>query len=57
LLLGPSSGLAIAAALDVARAVPSTSVVVVVAPDGGLNYLSTAYNDEWLAAAGIESRP
>lgn len=57
LLLGPSSGLAIALALEVAREAPRGSVVVVVAPDSGLNYLSTAYNDEWLEAAGIESRP
>lgn len=41
LLLGPSSGLAIAAALDVARDLDETGVVVVIAPDGGANYLST----------------
>lgn len=41
LLLGPSSGLAVAAALDVARDLDETQVVVVIAPDGGANYLST----------------
>ena len=41
LLLGPSSGLAIAAALDVARGLGEDAVVVVLAPDGGANYLSS----------------
>jgi cystathionine beta-synthase/cysteine synthase A len=41
LLLGPSSGLAVAAALDVAQDLDETAVVVVIAPDGGANYLST----------------
>jgi cystathionine beta-synthase/cysteine synthase A len=41
LLLGPSSGLAVAAALDVAADLDETGVVVVIAPDGGANYLST----------------
>jgi cysteine synthase len=40
LLLGPSSGLAVAVALDVARDLPVDAVVVVMAPDGGANYLS-----------------
>ncbi len=40
LLLGPSSGLAVAVALDVARDLPAEAVVVVMAPDGGANYLS-----------------
>jgi cystathionine beta-synthase/cysteine synthase A len=40
LLLGPSSGLAVAVALDVAGDLPADAVVVVMAPDGGANYLS-----------------
>jgi cystathionine beta-synthase/cysteine synthase A len=40
LLLGPSSGLAVAVALDAARDLPADAVVVVMAPDGGANYLS-----------------
>jgi len=40
LLLGPSSGLAIAVALDVAAEAPQGSTVVVISADGGLNYLS-----------------
>jgi cystathionine beta-synthase/cysteine synthase A len=44
LLLGPSSGLAVAAALDVARELDETQVVVAIAPDGAANYLSSL---EW----------
>src|SRR4051794_82254 len=46
LLLGPSSGLAIAAALDVASDLDETGVLVVIAPDGGANYLSTLCGPE-----------
>jgi cystathionine beta-synthase/cysteine synthase A len=52
LLLGPSSGMAIAAAIDVATGNPG-STVVVIAPDGGTNYLSTAFNAEWLERSGL----
>jgi cysteine synthase len=55
LLLGPSSGLAIAAAIDVATAAEPGSVVVVIAPDGGGNYLTKAFNDEWLSLAGVNA--
>jgi cystathionine beta-synthase/cysteine synthase A len=44
LLLGPSSGLAVTAALDVACGLDETQVVVAIAPDGGANYLSSL---EW----------
>ncbi|WCI08018.1 cysteine synthase family protein [Arthrobacter sp. OVS8] len=49
LSLGPSSGLAVAAALRVALAAPHGSVVVAIAPDAGSNYLSKAFNPVWLA--------
>jgi cysteine synthase len=49
LSLGPSSGLAVAAALRVALAAPRGSVVVAIAPDAGGNYLSKAFNPVWLA--------
>jgi cystathionine beta-synthase/cysteine synthase A len=55
LLLGPSSGLAIATALDVAAEAEEGSLVVVIAPDGGNNYLSKAFNDEWLSNAGMNA--
>ncbi|UFS94932.1 PLP-dependent cysteine synthase family protein [Nocardia huaxiensis] len=53
LLLGGSSGTAIAAALRVARGLGPEAVVVVVAPDSGRAYLSKYYNDEWLGALGF----
>ncbi|GAA1439025.1 PLP-dependent cysteine synthase family protein [Leifsonia poae] len=53
LLLGPSSGLAIAVALQVARDAAPGSVVVAIAPDGGVNYLTKAYDPQWLADAGL----
>ncbi|ASN21781.1 PLP-dependent cysteine synthase family protein [Arthrobacter sp. YN] len=53
LALGPSSGLAVAAAIRVARAAPHSSVVVAIAPDAGTNYMSKAFNPVWLAEHGI----
>jgi cysteine synthase len=55
LLLGPSSGLAVAAALQVAARAHEGSVIVVIAPDGGGNYLSKAYNNNWLETAGVNA--
>ena len=55
LLLGPSSGLAIAAALEVAATAEAGSVIVVIAPDGGNNYLSKAFNNNWLETAGVNA--
>lgn len=55
LLLGPSSGLAIAVALEEARTAAPGSVVVVIAPDGGINYLTKAYNPAWLETNGLAS--
>ena len=46
LLVGPSTGLAVAVALEVAAGLDEEDVVVVMAPDSGTNYLST------LVAAG-----
>lgn len=53
LLLGGSSGTAIAAALRTARKLGPDDVVVVIAPDSGRAYLSKYYNDEWLGALGF----
>lgn len=54
LSLGPSSGLAVAAALRVALAAPHGSVVVAIAPDAGSNYLSKAFNPVWLVENHIQ---
>jgi len=60
ILAGGSSGTAVVAALDEARrllveerAAVRDAVFVVVLPDGGRNYLSKIYNDEWMRANGL----
>ncbi len=60
ILAGESCGTAMLAALDEAgrlmREEPETAadaVLVVVLPDGGRNYLSKLYNDEWMRANGL----
>jgi cystathionine beta-synthase len=58
ILAGESCGTAMVAALTVARELTQTeagrgAVMVVVMPDGGRNYLSKLYNDEWLRANGM----
>lgn len=53
LLVGGSSGMAVAAALRTARDLPADAVVVVILPDHGRGYLSTLYDDAWLEARGI----
>jgi len=62
ILAGESCGTAVVAALDEARRVmhergpaASEAVMVVIFPDGGRNYLSKLYNDEWLRANGLLS--
>jgi cystathionine beta-synthase len=62
ILAGESCGTAVLAALDEAARVmrdePSTAkdaVIVVILPDGGRNYLSKLYNDEWMRANGLLS--
>ncbi|WP_406603445.1 PLP-dependent cysteine synthase family protein [Nocardia aurantia] len=53
MLLGGSSGTAIAAALRVARPLGPESVVVVIAPDSGRSYLSKYFDDDWLGRLGF----
>jgi cystathionine beta-synthase len=48
ILLGGSSGTAIAAALRYAQRLTAEHVVVALAADTGRNYLSKMYNDAWL---------
>jgi cystathionine beta-synthase len=49
LLVGGSSGTAVAAALRYARRLSSDDVVVVLCPDTGRNYLSKFHDDDWMA--------
>lgn len=53
LLLGGSSGMAVAAALRVARDLGEDDLVVVIAPDGGRGYLAKIFNDSWMQAQGF----
>jgi cystathionine beta-synthase len=53
LLTGGSCGLAVVAALRVARAAGPDDVIVVLLPDGGRGYLSKIFNDEWMADYGF----
>ncbi len=53
LLVGGSCGMAVVAALDVARRASADDVVVVLLPDGGRGYLSKIFNDEWMTRYGF----
>lgn len=53
-LTGGSGGLAVEAALRVARE-DHDRLVVVVIPDSGRGYLSKVFNDEWMASNGFET--
>src|SRR5262250_766362 len=53
LLVGGSCGLAVVAALRVARAAAPDDVIVVLLPDGGRGYLSKIFNDEWMSDYGF----
>ena len=60
ILAGESCGTAMVAALDEARRLMREEgdaarerIMVVIFPDGGRNYLSKLYNDEWMRANGL----
>jgi cystathionine beta-synthase len=58
ILSGESCGTAVVAALSVARELiregrARDAVIVVILPDGGRNYLSKLYNDEWMRVNGL----
>ena len=62
ILSGESSGTALVAALTVARELTASgdgpgSVIVVLLPDTGRNYLSKLYNDEWMRSHGLLPAP
>jgi cystathionine beta-synthase len=56
ILVGGSSGLALHAALEVAREREAEDVIVVLFPDTGRNYLSKFFNDEWMRQNGFLAR-
>src|SRR6201991_4057714 len=53
LLVGGSCGMAVVAALEVARRAGPDDVVVVLLPDGGRGYLSKIFNDDWMSRYGF----
>jgi cystathionine beta-synthase len=53
LLTGGSCGMAVVAALQVARAAGPDDVIVVLLPDGGRGYLAKIFSDEWMADYGF----
>jgi cystathionine beta-synthase len=53
LLVGGSCGMAVVAALEVARKAGPDDVVVVLLPDSGRGYLSKIFNDEWMSRYGF----
>lgn len=53
LLVGGSCGMAVVAALRVAKDLGPDDVVVVLLPDGGRGYLSKIFNDKWMAGYGF----
>jgi cystathionine beta-synthase len=57
ILAGGSSGMALHAALEVARGIDDPgAMVVVVLPDGGRSYLSKVFNDAWMRQYGFLER-
>jgi cystathionine beta-synthase len=55
LLVGGSCGMAVAAALHLARRCGPEDVIVVLLPDGGRGYLGKVFNDAWMSSYGFLS--
>ncbi|GAA5192819.1 cystathionine beta-synthase [Arthrobacter gyeryongensis] len=53
LLVGGSSGMAVVAALQVAKDLGEEAVVVVILPDSGRGYLAKIFNDKWMRSYGF----
>jgi cystathionine beta-synthase len=53
LLVGGSSGLAIASGLKAARELGPEAIVVILLPDGGRGYLGKIFNDRWMRSYGF----
>jgi cystathionine beta-synthase len=53
ILIGGSGGLAVAAAIQVARRAEPDDIVVVLNPDSGRGYLSRVFDDDWMANFGF----
>ncbi|HEX7834995.1 MAG TPA: cystathionine beta-synthase [Pseudolysinimonas sp.] len=53
LLVGGSSGLAVASGLKAARDLPADAVMVILLPDGGRGYLGKIFSDRWMRSYGF----
>ena len=53
ILIGGSGGMAVAAAIKVAKQAGPDDIVVVLNPDSGRGYLSKIYDDRWMATYGF----
>ena len=56
ILAGGSAGTAVFAALEVAKDLDDSALVVVLLPDSGRSYLSKIFNDEWMRQNGFLDR-
>ena len=56
ILAGGSAGTALYAALEVAKGLDDSALVVVLLPDSGRSYLSKVFNDEWMRQNGFLDR-
>jgi cystathionine beta-synthase len=57
ILVGGSGGMAVHAAIEVARQIDNPdALMVVLLPDSGRGYLSKVYNDDWMRENGFLSR-
>ncbi|CAN5267011.1 cystathionine beta-synthase [soil metagenome] len=55
LLVGGSSGLAVASGLKAAKDLGKDDVMVILLPDGGRGYLGKVFNDKWMRSYGFLS--
>jgi len=57
ILVGGSSGMAVVAALRLAKTLTAADTVVVLLPDGGRGYLGKIFNDGWMRSYGFTNAP
>jgi len=57
ILVGGSSGMAVVAALRLAKTLTADDTVVVLLPDGGRGYLGKIFNDGWMRSYGFSNAP
>jgi cystathionine beta-synthase len=53
MLVGGSCGMAVVAALNVAKEAGPDALIVVLLPDGGRGYMSKIFNDAWMSSYGF----